>query len=374
MNKELFLTLLYLLGLVAVVALTVLLLWPFLSALAWAGVLALAARPLYRRYLRWCRGRGNVASFLATATVVLIIVLPFILLAVLFAGEAAQVIIALEEYASTGRVPGMDAALGNPKVQSFLEWAQPYIRDLDLKPILLAAMKTASTVAVGLSKTLFKNFFVAILKFFVMVAVLFFAFRDGEAITQAFWEAIPLKRCDKEIIASAVRRVVYAVLYGIILTCVIQGGLGGVGFAIAGLPSPVFFGAVMVVFAFIPLVGTALIWVPGVLYLFVAGQYGKALFLTIWGMAVVSSIDNLIRPYFISTRARMPLLVILLGVLGGLASLGFLGIIVGPLFFTVALEIFRVYRTDIFPRLREGQPDAEEPCPDAGVPGPGRGG
>jgi predicted PurR-regulated permease PerM len=373
MNKELFLTLLYFVGFLAMAALAVLLLWPFLSSLAWAGVLALAARPLYRRYLRWCRGRENVASVLAAATIVLIIALPFILLAILFAGEAAQVIVALEDYAATGKVPGMDAALGNPKVQSFLDWAQPYVRDLDIKPLLLAAMKTASTVAVTLSKALFKNIFLTVLKFFIMVAVLFFAFRDGEAITQAFWEAVPLKRCDKEVIASAVRRVVYAVLYGIILTCVVQGALGGVGFAVAGLPSPVFFGAVMVVFAFIPVVGTALVWVPGVLYLFAAGHYGRAIFLTIWGVGVVSSIDNIIRPYFISTRARMPLLVILLGVLGGLASLGFLGIIVGPLFFTVALEVFRVYRTDIFPRLREAQPDPGGPCPDPGPPPAGTG-
>lgn len=363
MNKELFLTLLYFVGFLAMAALAVILLKPFLSSVAWAGVLALAARPLHKKFLRWCRGRENVSAFLSTAVVVLVLVLPLLVLAILFAGEATQVVIALEGYASTGQVPGLDAAMANPKVQSFLAWAQPYVKDLDLRPLALAAMKTVSTVAITLSKAAFKNLFVALLKFFVMVAVLFFAFRDGEKIAAAFWDVVPLKKCDKDLISSAVRRVVYAVLYGIILTCVVQGVLGGIGFALTGLPSPVFFGAVMVVFAFIPVVGTALVWVPGVLYLFAAGHTGKALFLLLWGTAVVSCIDNIIRPYFISTRSKLPLLVILLGVLGGLASMGFLGILVGPLFFAVALEVFRVYRTDIFPRLKELQPDSDLPCP-----------
>ncbi|MGC8763443.1 MAG: AI-2E family transporter [Acidobacteriota bacterium] len=363
MNKELFLTLLYFVGFLAMAALAVVLLKPFLSSLAWAAVLALAARPLHRKFLSWCKGRENLSAFLSTAVVVLVLVLPLLVLAVLFAGEATQVVIALEGYASTGQIPGVEAVLANPRVQSFLDWAQPYVKDLDLKPLALAAMKTVSTVAIALSKAAFKNLFAALLKFFVMVAILFFAFRDGDRIALAFWDVIPLKRCDKDLIASAVRRVVYAVLYGIILTCVVQGALGGVGFALVGLPSPVFFGAVMVVFAFIPVVGTALVWVPGALYLFAAGHTGKAVFLLLWSAAVVSSIDNVIRPYFISNRSKLPLLVILLGVLGGMASMGFLGILVGPLFFAVALEVFRVYRTDIFPRLKELQSGADEPCP-----------
>ena len=151
-------------------------------------------------------------------------------------------------------------------------------------------------------------------------------------------------------------------MYGIVLTCIVQGILGGIGFAIAGVPSPVFFGAVMIVCAFIPLVGTALVWVPAALYLLATDHVGKGLFLVVWGVLVISSIDNFIRPFFISGKAKIPLLVILLGVLGGLATMGFLGVIVGPLLFAVSLELARVYRTDIIANIMADPEKAAGPA------------
>jgi predicted PurR-regulated permease PerM len=172
-------------------------------------------------------------------------------------------------------------------------------------------------------------------------------------MVRRFWEMVPLGDNHKEVLSSTVKRVVGAVMYGIVLTCVVQGILGGIGFAIAGVPSAVFFGAVMIVCAFIPLVGAALIWVPAALYLLATGQVGHGVFLVCWGVLVISSIDNFIRPFFISGKAKIPLLVILLGVLGGLATMGFLGIIVGPLVLSVSIELAKVYRDDIASQLSD---------------------
>ena len=368
MNKEVFLTLLYFTGLLAVAALMVYLLSPFLSALAWAGVIGLAAQPMHRRFLKWFGGRKNVAALVTTASVVVIIVLPAVVLAILFAGQAMTVVASLQDYVAAGHVPGRQEVLANPKVQQLLKELQPYTMGMDLKPLALGFMKSASNFGVNLSKVLFKGAVAGLFKFFVMVAVLFFALRDGKSISDAFWEAIPLKECDKLVIVGAVKRVIDAVLYGIVLTCFVQGILGGVGFAMVGLPSPVFFGAIMVVCSFIPVVGAALVWVPAALYLLATGEVGKAAILALWGAAVVSTIDNFIRPLFISGKSKVPLLVVMLGVLGGLATMGFLGIILGPLLFTVSLEVFRVYRTDIFRPLRDLQPADRAPCPEGTPP------
>jgi predicted PurR-regulated permease PerM len=353
MDRKVFFALVYFGALVAILYLMLRLLSPFLSSVAWAAVIALAAYPVHRQYLRLLRGRAGVAAGLSTVTVVFVVVVPLSVMLVLFAGQAMSVYEFVQTSAAAGQIPGREEFLNNPTVARILKDLGPYAAQVDLKPILLSAMNSVSSLAVGLSKAIFINTLAVIVKFFVMVALLFFFFRDGEKLVRGFWEMVPLGEDHKAVLASTVQRVVGAVMYGIVLTCVVQGILGGVGFAIAGIPSAVFFGAVMVVCAFIPVVGTALIWFPAALYLLTTGHVGKGIFLVAWGVLVVSSIDNLIRPFFISGRAKIPLLVILLGVLGGLATMGFLGVIVGPLLFAVSIELARVYRDDIVSQLTD---------------------
>ena len=357
MDRKVFFALVYFAALLAVLYVVFKVLSPFLAPMAWAAVIALAAHPMHRRWLKVFRERKTIAALASTLVVTLVVVVPLTIMAILLAGEAATVFEFTQKSAASGHIPGREEILNNPTVAKVLEKLSPYLASVDLKPILLSAMQGASAMAVNASKTILINTLAFIVKFFVMVALLFFFFRDGEGMVARFWEMVPLRQEDKTILASTVDRVVSAVLYGIVLTCVVQGILGGVGFAIAGVPSALFFGAVMIVCAFIPLIGTALIWIPAALYLMATDHMGSGLFLVGWGVLVVSSIDNFIRPFFISGRAKIPLLVILLGVLGGLATMGFLGVIVGPLVLSISLEIARVYRTDIFSHLKDGLSD-----------------
>lgn len=363
MDRGVFFALLYFAGVVLLVGVALLLLWPFLASIAWAGVFALAAQPIHRRILAFCRGRENLAAALSTFAVVAVVATPLLFMAILFAGEAIGVIGAVDASIQQGKIPGMEQALSNPQIAALMERAKPYLESSDLRATVLAGMKGATGIAVQVSKLALTNIFGVLVKFFVMVVVLFFAMRDGAAIAKQGWAVVPLKTRDKELIEGTVRRVVSAVLYGIVLTCVVQGILGGIGFALVGLPSPVFFGTIMIVAAFIPIVGATIVWAPGVLYLFATGQTGKALFLLIWCLLVVSSIDNVIRPFFISGKAKIPILVVALGVLGGIVSLGFLGIVVGPLFFAVALELFRIYRDDILPERSAATSAPAPPSP-----------
>jgi len=349
MDRGVFFALLYFTAVVLVAGLMLLLLSPFLGAIAWAGVIALAAQPVHRWLLRKVGGRTNVAAGLATLAAVLVIAVPFMVLAILFAGEAVGVLSTLESAIQTGRIPGWEHVQSNPSFLKLMAHLEPYLKDTDFQASAMATMRGMTGLAVQVSKAVLLNFFSALLQFFVMVMVLFFAFRDGAEVVKQAWAVVPLKARDKEVIGDTVRRVVNAVLYGIVLTCIVQGILGGIGFAMVGLPSPVFFGALMILAAFIPIVGTGLVWVPGVLYLLAIGDYGRAGILTLWCLAVVTSIDNFVRPFFISGKAKIPILVVALGVLGGLLSLGFLGVILGPLMFAVALELFRIYREEIFP-------------------------
>lgn len=352
MDRGVFFALLYFAGVVVVAGFMLMLLWPFLASIAWAGVFALAAHPIHRRFVKWTGDRKNLAAFLSTTLVVLLIATPLVVLLILFAGEAVGVLTTVQASIAQGKLPGVDQALANPAIAKLLERVRPLLQGTDIQATVIAGLKAASGLAVQLSKTALTNLFLTTMKFFVMAIVLFFAFRDGAKIVAEGWAGVPLKPRDKSIIEDTVKRVVTAVLYGIVLTCVLQGILGGIGFAIVGLPSPIFFGAIMILAAFIPILGAAIVWVPAVLYLFATGDATKALILTVWCILVVSSIDNVVRPFFISGKAKIPIIVVALGVLGGLISFGFLGIILGPLAFCLALELFRIYKEDL---MRERQ-------------------
>ncbi len=128
------------------------------------------------------------------------------------------------------------------------------------------------------------------------------------------------------------------VVYGMMGTAVAQGTLSAIGFAIAGVPAPVFLGFATFILSFMPL-GAPLIWVPAAIWLFASGFTGMGIFMVLWGLLLVSSIDNVIRPYFISLGSNLPLLVTLLGVFGGIIAFGFIGLFIGPTLLAVAYTL-----------------------------------
>jgi predicted PurR-regulated permease PerM len=134
--------------------------------------------------------------------------------------------------------------------------------------------------------------------------------------------------------------VVRAVIYGTVVTAVIQGTLVGIGFAIAGLPSPVVFGVLAAIAAFIPAAGTGVVLVPAVIYLAIAGRYGAALFLGIWSVIVGTS-DNFLRPMLTARHAPVSTVAVFVGVIGGIAAFGFVGIVIGPVLLSLITELLR---------------------------------
>ncbi|HNQ78832.1 MAG TPA: AI-2E family transporter [Acidobacteriota bacterium] len=347
MDKKLLYSLLAFAAIICTISLMVFLLSPFLGSIVWAFVLALAANPIHRRILKLFKGRQNIAAFCSAALVFLFLAVPFFLLSLIFAGQAFDVLSSLEDDIQKGQIPIVKQVAENPAINNYIEKARPYLKDADINSISMATMKGVWNFLALISKKLTLNIFSAIFQFFMTILLLFFAFRDGETILKTLWEIVPLKDSDKAKIEDIVKRVVGAVLYGIVLACVAQGTLGGIGFAIAGLPAPVFYGAIMTICAFVPVVGPALVWAPAVIYLFVIGDTGNAVFLLIWCLTVVSCIDNVIRPIYISGKSKIPLPIIVLGVLGGLMTLGFLGIILGPLLFSLFVEAIRIYKEEI---------------------------
>jgi predicted PurR-regulated permease PerM len=174
--------------------------------------------------------------------------------------------------------------------------------------------------------------------FFVMLFILFFLLRDGREMRKAAIRLIPLQPARRDAILTLVANTTRAVVYGTGLTALAQGALVGIGFAIADLPSPIVFGVLAAVCALLPAGGAALVWGPAALWLFASGEWGYGVFMLVWG-AIVSVSDNLIRPIAIRTHAEVSTLAVFVGVVGGVAAFGTIGIIAGPVLLTLVVSL-----------------------------------
>ena len=177
-----------------------------------------------------------------------------------------------------------------------------------------------------------------------MLFVLFFVLRDHDKMLVFLRHALPLSRTQEDVLFKEIVDVSKSALLGSLLTAVTQGVVGGIGLSLAGIPG-LFWGAVMAFASLIPFVGTALIWIPAALYLFFTGDTSWGIFMVFWGAVVVGSIDNFLRPMFMQ-GASMNTVVVFFSLIGGLQMFGLMGLIYGPLIFSIALVFFRLYTSE----------------------------
>lgn len=348
MDRTLLKTMLAFSGAVLFLYLLYTILSPFLALMVWAGAIGSVTYPLYRRLLARCQQREITCAALMTAAVTLALVLPLIGLVVALSHEVTLAYQYLERFTNGGGGITLEQLLQHPLLAPLLERLQPLINpfDLELDTILLPAVKQGLSVLLNYSSGVVKNLFGFTLKMVLLVITLFFLYKDGAYFMQRCWQLLDLNQQLQTRIVDTVGRVLRAVMYGVILTCVVQGTLGGLAFWVTGLPAPLLSGTLMALCAPIPFVGTALIWVPGAIYLLLQGQTTAGIALLLWGALVVSSIDNVLRPLFISTNAKLPILLIVFGVLGGFLAFGLSGVVVGPLVLALALLLIDAYHTD----------------------------
>jgi predicted PurR-regulated permease PerM len=321
---------------------------PFLAVLVWAGAIGTITYPLYTRLLNRLHGREILSAGLLTVAVVLAFVVPLVGVIFALSRDAALAYHYLERAAAGTAGFAAEDILGHPALAPVVDRLQPLIMqfNLDLEPLVMPALKSGLSAMLNYSTGIVKNLFEFIFKLVLMVITLFFIYRDGLRFLERFWQVLGIGDELRAHISETLNRVLEAVMFGVILTCVVQGTLGGLGFWVAGLPSPFLFGAIMAVCAPIPFIGTALVWAPGAIYLLMQGNTTAGMLLIAWGVIAVSSIDNVIRPLFISTRAKLPILLIVFGVLGGLLAFGLAGVVAGPIILATSLVFFEVYRKE----------------------------
>jgi len=202
-----------------------------------------------------------------------------------------------------------------------------------------------------------RNLAFFVMDFVVLLLTLFMFFRDGEKMSSRIIELAPMDMKHKRMIAQRLYETIVAVVRGVLLTAAIQGSLAAMGYAVAGVRMPIFLGIATGVAALLPFGGSALVWAPVSVYVFLSHGTGWGIFLFLWGLIMVAWLDNLFRPFLIGTQARLPIALLLLALLGGLRSYGLRGLLLGPLLVACVIAFVQIYRQE----FHEPQTESELP-------------
>jgi predicted PurR-regulated permease PerM len=341
----------------ALSTIALLLAFPLLRPLAWSLILSFFSYPLFQLlHVRIFRGRfSNVAAGLTTALIIAMLLLPAILFVFYLAHDGMALYGRLTVFMEKLEKQDISFIFGLIPNQ-FRQFLDPWLSQISLVNDLFRQLGGwFSGWIANVSRGIFESAFRLVFQLIVITVSSFFMIRDGHVIVEYIRDIVPLSAEETDAMLSRGRRMLQAVVYGFTFTAAVQGFLGALGWWWVGLPNAFLFGALMFIFAIIPFVGTALVWVPGAIYLLASGQQGAALTLAFWGIAIVSTVDNFLRPVFISEGSKVHILIVFIGVVGGLATLGFLGIFLGPLVMTLFFFSLDAYRS-IWLSLRQSAP------------------
>lgn len=321
---------------------------PFLTVILIGVVLSIAFYPLYKKILKLFRGWQGTASLITCFIVILLTVVPLTLFVVLMAGEAVDTYQAVQVKVNSGvfdkylqwQNGGVFFDL-NEKVKTVID-----LEKIDIKKTVLDVAQSLSTYLVAQVATLISgisNFFVNV---FILLFSMFYFFKDGKRIVEKIKAASPLPSLHETELFDKIAAMSKAIMVGVFLTAILQGIVGGIGFVIAGISNPIFWGAAIALFSLVPLFGTAVIWVPAGIILAIMGQYGPALFIFIWGAFVIGLVDNFARPYLIGGKANTHPLLTFFVIIGGIWTMGLQGVIIGPLILMFLMSFFHIYEAE----------------------------
>lgn len=311
----------------------------FLMSLLVAVVLTGLCRPIDRRLLKAIGARPSASAALTVLSLTLFLFVPMFLLAVLVAGQALEISETAQPWVTEQLASrsGPDAATG----LVLPEILQPYEPRIIEKAGELAG--SIGGFLVGALAHATRGTVTFIFLSFVTLYATFFFLRDGQQLLDRLLRVMPLSPEHEERMVAQFLSVSRATVKGTLVIGIVQGGLAGLAFAIAGIGGAAFWGVVMAVLSIIPGLGTAVIWVPAVIYLLTTGQTVAGIALAIWCGAVVGTADNVLRPTLVGRDTQMPDLLILLSTLGGLMLFGAVGIVVGPLVAALFMTVWDIY-------------------------------
>jgi len=334
---------------------TYVLIAPFFIPLAWAAVLSILFRPLYRRLLTKLQ-RPGLTSLTICLLIIVLIIGPITYVGMALVEEVADAVTRVNDLYATGelqrilhvKLPWLEAVKQN--LASYFD-----VSKVDINELAKDVIDKIGRLVVNKTTAVLTNVTQGVLYFLMMLFATYYLVKDGHTVVAKLRRLIPLPTEQTDMAFHRLRDVIYATMYSGVLIALLQGALGGLLFYVFGIPSALFWGAIMAFLSILPFLGAFIVYVPAGLILILGGSYIKGGAILVLGTVVVSSVDNVLRPYLMAGKTSMHPLVLFFAIAGGVAVFGLLGIVVGPLVaaaFQTLLEVLE---------QRVGQNDAPAP-------------
>jgi predicted PurR-regulated permease PerM len=318
-------------------------LWPFYGAVLWGTVLAIVFAPLYRRLSGCMRQRLTLAALATVTIIVVMVILPVTLIAALLLNEASSVY---------GRIQSGELNFGRYLQQVFdalPAWAANLLDRFGLtslgavKDRLSAGLVKGSQFLAAQAINIGQYTLEFIVSLFVMLYLLFFLLRDGDDLSRRIKAAIPLRPEQQRALFDKFAIVVRATAKSSIVVALLQGALGGLIFWFLGIHAPLIWAVLMAALSLLPAVGAGLVWLPVAIYFLATGAVWQGVVLIAYGVLVIGLVDNLLRPILIGKDTKIPDYVVLISTLGGIATFGLNGFVIGPLIAAMFMAVWDIY-------------------------------
>lgn len=308
---------------------------PFFVALAWAGVLVVVSYRAYAWFER--RMRPSAAALVSILAVTVVLIAPAVLILVVFLRQGAQALQSLHLAAAGGNIPFLN------RIWAHLQARFPELSSAEVTAEMRHYGEQAAQFLALRLGTAVRNTAEFLFDLFITVFAMFYMFRDGRAFVGQIRSLLPLQSFERERILDDLRDITFATVFASFLAAAAHGTLLGLAFLVFGIRASLFWGVIMGFFSLVPVVGSALIWVPAAIGLVASGHVGKGITLALVCSAIAVLVDYVLRPWFISGRAQIGELLVFIGVLGGIRVFGALGIVLGPIVVGLAADLLDLY-------------------------------
>jgi predicted PurR-regulated permease PerM len=327
-----------------------LILSPFLKALTWAAILAVLFYPAYDWLVRVFKGKATLAALTIIVLIALVIVLPGIQIVGFLAEEVVQLVKTVGALTDS---EGVETWKRHPWIQWLLGWwsmlgveLAKLKFEIDLRKLVIQGAQVSSGVVLSQLTGAAQNIFLFVANVLLVLLTLFFFLRDGAALCYRLRRLLPMDPEHQERLFTNIVNAVTAVVHGCLVVAMIQGFLAGLAYWVLGVPYAIVWAVATAFFALLPVGGSTIVTIPVTIYLFLQGDIIKGVMMAIWALGVVGGVDNVLKPIFIGTRLKLPMLLLFFGILGGLSVFGALGLILGPVLFALLAAFLDLYREE----------------------------
>lgn len=318
---------------------------PFLIAITWAAILAVVVYPLYAWLLITLKGRATAAALVVIVLMILLVVLPGLRLAGFLSDEAVQLVQLVQSLVND---EGLELWRQKPWGQELLGWWNIVAARLDMfninwHQLMAQGAQVSSGFLLSQVTGIAQNVLLFAVNCIIALFTLFFFLRDGKDFYERIRRLLPMDPQHQERLFNKIVDAVVAVVHGSLVVAMFQGLLAGLAFWFLGVPFAVVWGVATAFAGLLPIGGTTMVTVPAAIYLFLQGDSVRGIVMLVWGLAVVGMVDNFVKPLFIGSRLRLPVLVLFFSILGGISVFGALGLVLGPVLFALLAALFDLY-------------------------------